>query len=148
MKDENEVDSKAHFLKSSLLVILIFCIVIIVARYVTDEAFRTEIDTNIFGKQVAESSLNTIEINSDTTPTVFAYGKYISVLSKTKLSVYYNCILNLWSIFMNSGINIGNKIKDLRTQKGLTQEELANLLGVTINDIIVTEQNTQLQASA
>lgn len=88
MKDENEVDSKAHFLKSSLLVILIFCIVIIVARYVTDEAFRTEIDTNIFGKQVAESSLNTIEINSDTTPTVFAYGKYISVLSKNKLSAY------------------------------------------------------------
>ena len=27
---------------------------------------------------------------------------------------------------MNNGINIGNKIKDLRTQKGLTQEELAD----------------------
>ena len=82
MKDENEVDSKAHFLKSSLLVILIFCIVIIVARYVTDEAFRTEIDTNIFGKRVAESSLNTIEINSDTTPTVLLMENIYQFLVK------------------------------------------------------------------
>ncbi len=88
MKDENIVDSKNSFLKTSLLIILGFCIVIIVARYITDENFRSEIDTNIFGKQVAESSLNSIEINTDTNPAIFAYDKYIAILSKNKLSAY------------------------------------------------------------
>ena len=85
MKDENIVDSKNSFLKTSLLIILGFCIVIIVARYITDENFRSEIDTNIFGKQVAESSLNSIEINTDTNPAIFAYDKYIAILSKNEL---------------------------------------------------------------
>ena len=88
MKDENIVDSKNSFLKTSLLIILGFCIVIIVARYITDENFRSEIDSNIFGKQVAESSLNSIEINTDTNPAIFAYDKYIAILSKNKLSAY------------------------------------------------------------
>lgn len=88
MKDENVVDTKNSFLKTSLLVILGFCIVIIVARYITDENFRSEIDTNIFGKQVAESSLNTIEINADTNLAIFAYDKYITILSKNKLKSY------------------------------------------------------------
>ncbi len=88
MKDENLEESKNSFLKTSLLVILGFCIVIIVARYITDENFRSEIDTNIFGKQVAESSLNSIEINTDTNPAIFAYDKYITILSKNKLTSY------------------------------------------------------------
>ena len=40
---------------------------------------------------------------------------------------------------MNNGINIGNKIKDLRTQKGLTQEELAEAAGVTPQTISTAE---------
>ena len=88
MKDENLEESKNSFIKTSLLVILGFCIVIIVARYITDENFRSEIDTNIFGKQVAESSLNSIEINTDTNPAIFAYDKYITILSKNKLTSY------------------------------------------------------------
>lgn len=88
MKDENLEESKNSFIKTSLLVILGFCIVIIVARYITDENFRSEIDTNIFGKQVAESSLNSIEINTDTNSAIFAYDKYITILSKNKLTSY------------------------------------------------------------
>jgi hypothetical protein len=88
VKDENLEESKNSFIKTSLLVILGFCIVIIVARYITDENFRSEIDTNIFGKQVAESSLNSIEINTDTNPAIFAYDKYITILSKNKLTSY------------------------------------------------------------
>ena len=87
MDDEKNVDSKSSFLKIALLIILGFCIVIIVARYVTDENFRAEIDTNVFGKQVLESSLKTIEINSEEAPNIFAHGKFISILSKNKLKL-------------------------------------------------------------
>lgn len=88
MDDEKNVDSRSSFLKIALLIILGFCIVIIVARYVTDENFRAEIDTNVFGKQVLESSLKTIEINSEEAPNIFAHGKFISILSKNKLKTY------------------------------------------------------------
>ena len=54
----------------------------------------------------------------------------IAVFSFTKLKVYYSFIFE-YGVFMNNGINIGNKIKDLRTQKGLTQEELAEALYVS-----------------
>ncbi len=88
MDDEKNVDSKSSFLKTALLIILGFCIVIVVARYITDENFRSEIDTNVFGKQVIESSLKTIEINSEEAPNIFAHGKFISILSKNKLKTY------------------------------------------------------------
>lgn len=42
---------------------------------------------------------------------------------------------------MNNGINIGNKIKDLRTQKGLTQEELANRCELSKGFISQLERN-------
>ncbi len=35
---------------------------------------------------------------------------------------------------------IGNKIKELRTERGLTQEELANLVGVRRETIVFLEQ--------
>ncbi len=88
MKEENDIESRKSFLKTSLLVILGFCIVVIVARYITDESFRTEIDINVFGKQVEESSLNTIEINSDVGSNIFAFDNYIAILNKNKLNIY------------------------------------------------------------
>lgn len=42
---------------------------------------------------------------------------------------------------MNNGINIGNKIKDLRTQKGLTQEELADRCELSKGFISQLERN-------
>ena len=42
---------------------------------------------------------------------------------------------------MNNNINIGNKIKDLRTQKGLTQEELADRCELSKGFISQLERN-------
>lgn len=75
-------------IKSAIIVIILLIIVFIVARYATDESFRSYIDINILRKEVSESTLTTIEIDPDSNPTVFAYDKYVSVLSKNTLSTY------------------------------------------------------------
>ena len=41
-------------------------------------------------------------------------------------------------------MNIGNKIKELREGKGITQTELANLIGVTQDSISLWEKNKRV----
>ena len=86
MKEENKIKSN----KSKVSIFIIFAIILIVlsARYLTDEEFRNFININILRKEVVESTLNTIEIDSDVNPYVYAYDKYITVLSKNKLTEY------------------------------------------------------------
>lgn len=88
MKEEKTIESKDSIIKIFILVFVIALVVITIARYITDEDFRYEIDTNVFKKEISETSLNTIEIDSDTNPSIFAYDKYITVLSKNKLTEY------------------------------------------------------------
>lgn len=88
MKEDKKAKSKDAIAKVFVLVFVITLIIITIARYITDEDFRYEIDTNIFKKEITETSLNKIEIDSDTNPSIFAYDKYIAVLSKNKFSEY------------------------------------------------------------
>lgn len=88
MKEEKSAKSKDAILKVFVLVFIATLIIIAIARYITDEDFRYNIDTNILKKEISEENLNTIEIDSDANPSVFAYDKYITVLSKNKLSEY------------------------------------------------------------
>lgn len=88
MKEEKDTKSKDTVMKIFILVFLITLVIIVIARYITDENFRYDIDTKVFKKEIAESTLNTIEIDSDTNPSIFAYDKYITVLSKNKLIEY------------------------------------------------------------
>lgn len=88
MKEEKIAKSKNAVTKIGVLVFIAVMVIILIARYVADEDFRYDIDTKILKKEVSESTLNTIEINSDTNPSIFAYDKYITVLSKNKLKEY------------------------------------------------------------
>lgn len=88
MKEQKSAKSKDAIMKVFILVFIATLIIITIARYITDEDFRDDIDTNVFKKEISETSLNTIEIDSDTNPSVFAYDKYITVLSKNKLLEY------------------------------------------------------------
>lgn len=88
VKEEIKNNHKKPNAKIVIIVILAFAIVIVCARYLTDEEFRSYIDTNILKKEVAESTLNTIEIDSETNPTIYSYDKYITILSKNKLKEY------------------------------------------------------------
>ena len=84
MKEEKSAKSKETIMKVFVLVFIATLIIIAIARYITDEDFRYNIDTNLLKKEISEENLNTIEIDSDTNPSIFAYDKYIAVLSKNK----------------------------------------------------------------
>ena len=88
MKEENKIKHKKPISKILIIIIIAFIIVIISARYMTDEEFRNYVDINILKKEVLESTLTTIEINTDTNPSIYSYDKYITVLSKNKLKEY------------------------------------------------------------
>lgn len=80
---ENKPNSK--FLT---FIVIIFLIVFFTARYATDEDFRTMINVNVLKREVAESTLTTINIDLYSNQNIFAYGKYIAILNKNKLSEY------------------------------------------------------------
>ncbi len=88
MKDKDKIKSSSFSLKISVLILLVFCIVIVFARYTTDEKFRQTVDTNIFRIRVEDSSLKTIEIDSESNPYIFAFDKYITILNKNSLREY------------------------------------------------------------
>jgi len=46
--------------------------------------------TNILKKEVSETTLNAIEIDSETNPTIYSYDKYITILHNGKLEIYNN----------------------------------------------------------
>ena len=88
MNDNKKEEANKSGIKSAIIVIILLAAVFIVARYATDESFRSYIDINFLRKEVSESTLTTIEIDPDSNPTVFAYDKYVSVLSKNTLTSY------------------------------------------------------------
>lgn len=85
---EKETKSNKSVIKACLIFLIVVFIIFMVARYLTDEEFRGAFDTYILKKQLTESNLSTIEINSDTNPYIYAYDKYITVLNKNTLSAY------------------------------------------------------------
>ena len=88
MKGEKNTKSKSSIVKILILIFVGIAVIFVAARYTTDEEFRYTVDTNILKKEVSELNVNTIEIDSDTNPSIFAYDKYITVLSKNVLSEY------------------------------------------------------------
>jgi hypothetical protein len=75
-------------LKISILILIGILLAIIIARYITDENFRYTVDTKILKKELEQDTLSTIEINYESTPSIFAYSKYVAVLNKNSFNIY------------------------------------------------------------
>lgn len=86
--DEQPRIAKAKVIKLGISVFVIIFIAIVLARYLINDDFRSMVDSKILRKNVSENSSNVIEINSDGNPYVYAFDKYITVLSKNVLSFY------------------------------------------------------------
>lgn len=81
------IKNKSVF-KVCIIFILVVLAVFMVSRYLIDEEFRIYVDSNILKKELSEVNVNTIELKSDSNEYIYAYDKYITVLSKNSLSSY------------------------------------------------------------
>lgn len=70
--------------------ILIAILVILTALYIGNSEVRTFIDRHILRKQIEENNLTSIDLTSQENASIYAYNKYITVLSKNKLTTYSN----------------------------------------------------------
>ncbi len=84
----NEKNERKSPLKICVIFLIMVFVVCNIARYVADEEFRDMIDARVLKKELEEATLATIELNSDANPFIFAYDKYINVLSKNNLVKY------------------------------------------------------------
>ena len=75
-------------LKFCILILLGILLAIVIARYITDEEFRYFVDTKVLKKELQQDTLSTIEINYESTPSIFAYDKYVAVFSKNSFDIY------------------------------------------------------------
>lgn len=76
------------FGKVCIVLLVIILVSIVLARYVTDEEFRNFVDTKVLKKEVVSENLNKIDIDSENNPSIYAFDKYITVLSKSQLKMY------------------------------------------------------------
>ena len=78
--------------KKKITIGIIFAIIILIIivgiLYGNIQGFREWMDTYIFRKNIENTDITYIEIDSSNNPSVYAYDKYITVLEKNILSMY------------------------------------------------------------
>lgn len=80
--------NKKRVMIASIIGIVAVIILILFIIYCANRTFRDMVDKYILMKNVIEDSTASIDINEDETNNIFAYDKYISVLSKNTLKNY------------------------------------------------------------
>lgn len=86
---EKKVNKKKVIITIIAIIITLF-LIIISAIYINNKNVRLWIDKNIFRKEVIQNNLPTIELNESDTQNVYAFNKYIGVLSKNQFVIYDN----------------------------------------------------------
>lgn len=90
--EEPETKSKKINAKKIILSIaisiLVVVIIVVVALYITNSEFRNWIDIEILRKEISQDKVTTIELNEGEASSIYAFNKYIGILSKNKLSLY------------------------------------------------------------
>ena len=82
--------NKKRLLITILIVFVILCLMAIIILYKFNAGFKDFFDKNILKKEITQENTVKIEINSSNNPSVYAYDKYITVLSRNILEIYTN----------------------------------------------------------
>lgn len=88
-KKEKRVNKKKIIIMIAIMIVIIL-IFLISITYVKNREVRKWIDKNIFRKEVIQNNLSTIELEEGKNSQIYAFNKYIGVLSKNKFDIYDN----------------------------------------------------------
>lgn len=81
------INKKNKITLISIALILII-LILIIGFYIGNEQFRTFFNRYILRKEIIENNVSSIDITSLENPSVYAYDRYITILSKNKLETY------------------------------------------------------------
>ena len=85
---KNKKINAKKIILSIFISILVVAIIVIVALYITNNEFRNWIDIEIFRKEISQDGVTTIELDEGEASSVYAFNKYIGILSKNSVSLY------------------------------------------------------------
>ena len=85
---KNKKINAKKIILSIFISILVVAIIVIGALYITNNEFRNWIDIEIFRKEISQDGVTTIELDEGEASSVYAFNKYIGILSKNSLSLY------------------------------------------------------------
>lgn len=77
-----------RIIKLLLVVVLIAIVVALFVQYRNNEDFREFVDVKILRKEISNENTVQIDISSKTSPFVYTYSRYITILDKNVLEVY------------------------------------------------------------
>ncbi len=80
--------NKKRLITTIAVIFIIVIAIIVIGLYNTNDKAREWIDINIFRKEILKNESITIDLKEDQNASIYAFNKYIGVLSKTKLSIY------------------------------------------------------------
>ena len=79
--------NKKKIITISAIVVILILIITTTLIYIYNQPAREWIDKNILRKEVLQNNATTIELK-DGQSSIYAFNKYIGILSKTKLNIY------------------------------------------------------------
>lgn len=85
---KNKKINAKKIILSIVISILVVAIIVMVALYITNNEFRNWIDIEIFRKEISQDGVTTIELDEGESSNIYAFNKYIGILSKNKLYFY------------------------------------------------------------
>ncbi len=88
LESENKRINAKKIIISILISIFIVAMIVIIALYFTKNDFRNWVDVEIFRKEISQDRVTTIELDEGESSNIYAFNKYIGILSKNQLSLY------------------------------------------------------------
>ena len=85
---KNKKINAKKIILSIVISILVVAIIVMIALYITNNEFRNWIDVEIFRKEISQDGVTTIELDEGESSNIYAFNKYIGILSKNKLYFY------------------------------------------------------------